>query len=136
MVFGVRQFVYQPPELFKDPTFTLSGFKGAIVVTAAISVVIYLTNLFVKLATSSFHLASDARERKQLTLAFLALQSSGAVDEKERAIVLSAIFARSDTGLFKYDSSPAAPNPTKPTAPSCGFVPYECISSTCCACSR
>ena len=103
--------VYSPPALLNDKEFTLGGFKGAVILTAGLSVVIYLLNLFVRLATSSFHLASDARERLQLTHVFLALLKEKGMEEKDRQIVLSALFSRSDTGLLKYDASPSMPTP-------------------------
>ena len=39
-----------------------------------------------------------------------ALLKDGAVSDKERELVLSALFSRSDTGLLKGDSSPEMPS--------------------------
>jgi hypothetical protein len=105
----VTHLVYQPPDLFKSENFTLGGVKGALLVAAAVSAMLYLANLLVKLATSSFHLARDARERYQLTYVYLALKQEGALQDKEREIILSALFSRSDTGLLKGDSGPSFP---------------------------
>ena len=105
----VGYLVYKPPEILKSDQFTLGGFKGAILIASAISALLYLTNLLVKIATSSFHLARDARERYQLTHVYLALKQEGAMDDKEREIILSALFSRSDTGLLKGDSGPTFP---------------------------
>ncbi len=101
--------VYQPPALFHETKATLGGLKGALLIAAGISMFIYLINLFVKMATSSYHLARDARERLQLTHVFLALIKDSAMGQKDREIVLSALFSRADTGLLKGDSSPTMP---------------------------
>jgi len=107
----VSLFVYEPPDVFLGDKFTLSGIKGAILVAAGISGFLYFINLVVKVATSSYHLARDARERFQLTHVFLALIKEGAIEAKDREIILSALFSRSDTGLLKNDSGPTLPTP-------------------------
>jgi hypothetical protein len=50
-----------------------------------------------------------AEEREQLTLVYLALSKEGKIDEKERDIILEALFSRVETGLLSGDSSPAMP---------------------------
>jgi hypothetical protein len=101
--------VYKPPDILNSKDFTLGGFKGAVIITLALSMAVYLINFLVKMATSSFHLASDARERRQLTHIYLALIKEQAMEEKDRSIILTALFSRSDTGLLKHDASPAMP---------------------------
>ena len=107
----VSVLVYQPPDIFKEDKFTLSGIKGAILVAAGVAGFLYLINLVVKVVTSSYHLARDARERLQLTHVFLALIKEGAIEAKDREIILSALFSRSDTGLLRNDSGPTLPTP-------------------------
>jgi hypothetical protein len=107
----VSVLVYQPPAFLNSEKFTLGGVKGAILIAGGISAFLYLMNLFVKVATSSYHLARDARERYQLTHVFLALIKDGAIEAKDREVVLSALFSRSDTGLLKNDSGPTLPTP-------------------------
>jgi len=51
---------------------TPNSFKAALLAAAAVSGMLYLINLGVKVSTSSFHLARDARERFQLTHVYLA----------------------------------------------------------------
>jgi hypothetical protein len=102
-------FVYHPPELLSADRFTLSGFKGTIIIGAAISIVIYLINLTTKLATSAYHLSRDARERFRLTHVYLALVKEKAMEEASVNIVLTALFSRSDTGLLKSDGTPTTP---------------------------
>lgn len=55
---------------------------------------------------SSFHLSRDAEERHQLVGFYLCLLSEKAVTEKERAIVINALFSRSETGLLQGESAP------------------------------
>lgn len=81
-------------------------FKTSAVITIITSIAVYVLRLAVKMATSSFHLSRDARERSRLTYFYLALIQNKAVTDKERAIVLNSLFSRSDTGLLKGDSSP------------------------------
>jgi hypothetical protein len=42
---------------------------------------------------------------------YLALIKEGAIEPKDREIILSALFSRSDTGLLKGDSAPTLPMP-------------------------
>ena len=78
--------------------------------TVITSVLIYGLRVAVKLTMSSFHLARDARERKQLTYFYLSLINEKAVTEKERELIITSLFSRSDTGLLKGDSSPEMPS--------------------------
>lgn len=102
---------YNPPSVFNDTKVTLSGIKGAVLIGAGISMMIYLINLFVRLCVSSFHLARDARERYQLTYVFLALIKGQAIQPEDRQLILSALFSRADTGLLKGDAGPTIPTP-------------------------
>jgi hypothetical protein len=106
---AVTLLVYRPPALFLESSATLGGIKGTLLIGAGISMVIYVINLFVKMSTSSYHLARDAKERFQLTHVFLALIKDQAIEPKDRDIILSALFSRADTGLLKGDSSPTMP---------------------------
>ena len=102
--------LYDPPSSWLNDKLTTTGtIKSTIVATVSISLVFYLTLLFVRLATSSYHLARDARERYQLTHVYLALLSEKAVEPKEREIIFSSLFCRADTGLLKHDGSPTLP---------------------------
>jgi hypothetical protein len=112
LAWAVSNIVYRPPALFNEATATFGGVKGAILVGVAISVWIYVTTSVMKVALSSFHLARDARERRQLTHVYLALIKESTLDAKEdRSIILSALFSRADTGLLKGDASPSFPTP-------------------------
>ena len=102
---------YQPPAVLKATEVSLPGIKGAVLIAAAISSILYLVNLFVKLCISCFHLARDASERRQLTHVYLALIKEKGMEPPERQVILQALFSRADTGLLKGDSGPAIPTP-------------------------
>lgn len=92
--------------MFKD---TGTSIKWSIVFITFIAFIAFLIRTFTKLTFSSFHLARDAQERKQLTYVYLALKENKAVSDIDRNIVLQSIFSRADTGLLKEDSSPTMP---------------------------
>lgn len=108
LLFCVGFLVYAPPYWMDSTEINLEGVRGMIVLGLGISLVIYLIHLFVRMATSSYHLARDARERRQLTLAFLGLTRRKAIGDEERKIVLAAVFSRAETGLVKHDAGPQA----------------------------
>ncbi len=97
------------PTLFTENPQWKEVFKNSAIFTVALSICIYILRLFVKLATSSFHLSRDAKERNNLSYFYLALKQDGSVSDKERIIVLNSLFSRADTGLLKGDSSPTMP---------------------------
>ncbi len=97
------------PNLFTENPQWIEVFKNSAIFTVALSICIYILRLFVKLATSSFHLSRDAKERNNLSYFYLALKQDGSVSDKERIIVLNSLFSRADTGLLKGDSSPTMP---------------------------
>ena len=117
VVTGIVTVVYLTILLFNIPdkflpeksTFTFNGMKATIVFALIASILVYFIRLFVKLATSAYHLSRDAYERYQLTYVYLSLLNEKAVKEEERNIVLQSIFSRADTGLLKGDSTPAFP---------------------------
>ena len=84
--------------------------KNTAILTVITSVLIYGLRVAVKLTMSSYHLARDARERKQLTYFYLSLINEDAVSNKERELIITSLFSRSDTGLLKGDSSPEMPS--------------------------
>jgi hypothetical protein len=100
--------LYWPPALLTS-TQVAEGIRGAILAGVGISIAVYVVHLFVRMATSNYHLARDARERRQLTLVFLALVKNSAVSDEDRKVVLAALFSRADTGLLKHDAGPAFP---------------------------
>lgn len=119
LVIGVvlLALLYDPPDsfllkLFNDQNgaFNPLALKGIIIVAALLSFAAYLIRVFARLALSSFHLERDAEERRQLTMVYLALIKEAAIPEKERDLVLQALFSRADTGLLRGDSSPTMPS--------------------------
>jgi Family of unknown function (DUF6161) len=109
MTWLTYRVIYTPPEILKESGFSAPGVRGSILLIVLISVVVYLITLFVRIATSAYHLARDARERHQLTLVYLALTKDAAVKDEDRKIILQSLFSRADTGLLKGDSGPAMP---------------------------
>ncbi len=103
--------LYKLPDYFIDSSgFTFDVIKGTIILTIIVSLGVYLIRLFVKLTTSSYHLARDAKERYQLTYIYLALLKDSELNEGQRNIVFQSLFSRADTGLLKGDSSPTLPD--------------------------
>lgn len=85
----------------------IDNVKNSAILTVITSIGIYVLRLTTKMTLSSFHLSRDAKERENLSFFYLSLIEKGAVTDKERAIILNALFSRSDTGLLKGDSSPS-----------------------------
>lgn len=108
IIFDIQKQESQLTKVIKSINF--DTIKYGILLTLAISVGIFLINLFTKLAISAFHLSRDANERLQLTHLYLALLNEKAVTQEERTIVLQSLFSRADTGLLKGDSSPTIPD--------------------------
>lgn len=94
------------PNVFSKENHWLENVKNSAIVTVTTSICIYILRTTMKMAMSSFHLSRDAKERNTLSVFYLSLIEDDAVTDKERAIVLNALFSRSDTGLLKGDSSP------------------------------
>jgi hypothetical protein len=104
--------LHNPIPSLLDTGATLTAVRGALLTLVILSVGAYFVALFVRLTMSAQHLARDAKERLQLTHVYLALiKEPGAIDEKERDIIMQALFSRADTGLLKGDSSPTMPSP-------------------------
>lgn len=99
--------------LFKGENFLtekadwIDNVKSSAILTVITSIAIYVLRLTSKMFLSSFHLSRDANERESLSYFYLSLIEKKAVTEKERAIVLNALFSRSDTGLLKGEAAPA-----------------------------
>ena len=103
--------LYSPPDALHAKLFDGDpiAVKGVLLVAAILSLGAYLVRLFARMTFSSFHLERDAEERRQLTMVYLALIKEGAISDKERDIVLQALFSRVDTGLLGVESSPTMP---------------------------
>ena len=103
--------LYEMPDAFHHKVFQgePEAIKGFIILAAIISFGAYLSKVFSKLTFSSFHIQRDAEEREQLTLVYLALLKESDLTEKERDIIMQALFSRVETGLLGSDSSPSMP---------------------------
>mgnify|MGYP003647375727 FL=1 len=83
--------------------------KWSIVFVTFLSFLAYGIKILAKISFSSYHLASDAEERKQLTYLYLSLKQDGNVEESDRQLILQSLFSRADTGLLKDDGAPTMP---------------------------
>ena len=100
-----------PPEWLNAAKWDLNTLKGSFLLLALTSISAYAIHFVSKFAISSFHLARDAEERKQLTYVYLSMLRKKAVPEADQKIILQALFSRADTGLLKGDHGPSMPNP-------------------------
>lgn len=106
IIIGLVFLIINTPNLFEQNSYWLDLIKDTALLTVITSVAIYILRITVKLAMSSFHLSCDAKEREQLSYFYLSLMKTNAISEKERALIINALFSRSDTGLLKGDSAP------------------------------
>ncbi len=113
LLWSVAYVLYHPPAewLQKEGLPPLGLIRITLTVAIGLSLMGLVISLVSRAAISALHLARDAKERYQLTHVYLALiAESGEVKDKEREIVYSALFSRSDTGLLKSEGTPAMPN--------------------------
>ena len=81
-----------------------TGYGEILILGVAITLIIWLLRILVKLFLSQLHLASEASERKVIVQTFLALLEDNAIESKEKELVLAAIFRPSSTGIVTDDS--------------------------------
>ena len=98
-----------PPVWLEAGKWNLNTLKGTFLLLTITSLSFYIVHFLAKFAVSSYHLARDAEERKQLTYIYLSLRQKNAISTEQEEIVLSALFSRADTGLLKGDHSPTMP---------------------------
>ena len=103
--------LYEFPSCFKNngKMFSPENIKGTLIFTLIVSLSIYIIRLLVKLSTSAYHLARDAKERYQLTFIYFAMLEEKGITQDDKAIILQSLFSRADTGLLKGDHSPTLP---------------------------
>ena len=87
----------QPPALFV--------ILGAIGVVGT-AMVFWAARVIVRLFMSEHHLAIDSDERATMVMTYLALTETKDADEKDRAIVLAALFRPTSDGIVKDDAAP------------------------------
>lgn len=72
----------------------------------AISFLVYIVRIVVKIIMSSHHVAMEYEQKAALTRFYQALTYSGVeVSENEKLIIISALFSKADTGLVKVSDS-------------------------------
>ncbi|MBC7767483.1 MAG: hypothetical protein H7124_01710 [Phycisphaerales bacterium] len=67
---------------------------------------LWAARLMSRLYLSEHHLGVDAAERATMATTYLALTSQGSADEKDRAVVLAALFRPTADGIVKDDPPP------------------------------
>jgi len=111
MVSILGEVLYKwPPAWLQSETWEWNTLKGSFLLLTIASLAIYVVRFLAKFAISSYHLARDAEERKQLTYVYLSLLEKKAVTPEQQQIVLQALFSRADTGLLKGDHGPTMPS--------------------------
>jgi hypothetical protein len=70
------------------------------------TVAFWIGRIMVRLYLSEHHLALDARERAVMAQTYLALTAVDKAEEKDRALVLGALFRASSDGIVKDDGAP------------------------------
>lgn len=110
IVVGLVKLLNWLPNIFTEDSHWVDVFKNSAIITVITSVAVYILRIMVKMAMSSFHLARDAKERHNLSYFYLALIQDKAITDKERALVINALFSRSDTGLLKSEAGPTMSN--------------------------
>ena len=89
----------------KDPEF-ITLMSNYAVYFFLISILIWISRIILKIALSNLHLSEEAREKKTMILTYLALIKEGAgLEEKDRKLILEAIFRPSTNGLIKDESN-------------------------------
>lgn len=72
----------------------------------AISFLVYIVRIVVKIVMSSHHIAMEYEQKAALTRFYQALTYGGVeVSENEKLIIISALFSKADTGLVKVSDS-------------------------------
>jgi hypothetical protein len=97
----------------KIPIFTESG-ALQLWVYALLGIIATITfwvlRLFVRIALSNLHLATDAHERATMIKTYLAFEREDKVlDKDDKALILPTIFRAGSTGIVKDDSAPMNP---------------------------
>lgn len=78
-----------------------------ILVAGAAALVVWVLRILVRLFLSQVHLRSAAAERVVMANTYLALlKESAGIQEKDRELILAALFARTPSGLIKDDGIP------------------------------
>lgn len=67
---------------------------------------LWATRIMSRIYMSEHHLAVDAGERATMATTYLALTNTRSADEKDRAVVLAALFRPTADGIVKDDPPP------------------------------
>ncbi|QHP70005.1 hypothetical protein EI171_23535 [Bradyrhizobium sp. LCT2] len=81
-------------------------FKSTAFALLMTSILFWAARILLRIYLSAYHLATDAEERRTMIMTFLALTKSQSVEEKDRALILTALFRPGSDGIVKDDAAP------------------------------
>jgi hypothetical protein len=94
-------------EFFKEPPTGTTHYWKFIAFMAIAALGIWVCRIFVRMFLSNLHMANDAKERSVMIETYLSLIEDGKIDEeKDRQLILQAIFRPGTTGIVKDDGVP------------------------------
>ena len=94
------------PQPGAEKTWHPSYFSLSILIASAVFAV-WIIRIFVRLCLSHTHLLSDANERVTMARTYISLlRSKGGLQDKDRELILQALFRPSATGIVKDDGVP------------------------------
>ena len=105
----VAGLIFTLQKIFNYPSTELNWFgiiRNYVILTATVGIGFYMLRFCVKICMSNYHQARDAEERSKLAEFYLSLKEKGAVEDRERALIINSLFSRTETGLLKGDSTP------------------------------
>src|SRR5690606_42081806 len=91
---------------FRESAGALFVISAALALLA--SMPLWIGRLIIKFYLSEHHLATDAKEREVMTQTYLTRTAEGVVTEKERSLVLAALFRNTPDGVVKDNAQPDA----------------------------
>ena len=107
---GVLYFLFDRassylPEAGKDIPIAALFKLGAFTLLVT-TVAVWIGKVLLRIYLSDRHIAIDAAERRTMIMTYLALTKKKAVEEKDRNLILAAIFRPGADGIVKEDSAP------------------------------
>lgn len=105
VIFGITAWQLLQPSPDRDTSVYFVVSAGLATIAGLI---FWIGRLLTRLYLSEHHLRKDAEEREIMTRTYLALTRDDAADEKDRHIVLSALFRNASDGIVKDDAGDGA----------------------------
>lgn len=106
LLYELIQITVRPPQGTADLANWHPEYWRIAVLIAAGLFGVWVVRIFVRMFLSNVHLLTDARERATMAQTYLALMRKGGLEEKDRQLILKALFRPAGTGLVKDDAMP------------------------------